>query len=440
MGTRRAELDCPIVKEEITPRSSALDPLRHPQFVSCFTGSLISHSANWMQLLTVPVVVLELTGSQTWLGIAALAGQIPALFFGPVGGIIAERYSRKRIILLSIAVQMLASLVLAAMWWADVMTAPRVLPPLIVWGIGSSLFITAWQSYVPLLVPPSALASAFRLNSVMFTFSRAFGPAIAGLVLARYGPGVALTANALSYLPPLLTVGLSQPRPVQPDPPSNPLRELADALGHARGHPALWIPILTTICLGFFGQSLHPLGAGITETVFEVGKLELGLMISAFGVTAATGSVVIAVVGDRIRRSLMAQVGLFAYALGVLTVGATRSFDVGVVGFAIMGISHVMVAVNITTSMQVHVEERFRARVTSLYLTGLLAAIPVGALIGGAIGDWVGLQVTIRVFGVTLGLYALVALFLLRGLRELDGAGLELSEEASAAEQTSART
>ena len=414
--------------EGTTPRTAALAPLHYPQFVSCFTGSLISHAANWMQLLTVPVVVLELTGSQTWLGIAALAGQIPSLVFGPVGGVIAERYSRKRIILLSIAVQMASSLVLAAMWWTGVMSAPRILPPLIIWGIGSSLFITAWQSYVPLLVPAPALASAYRLNSVMFTFSRAFGPAIAGLVLARYGPGAALTANALSYLASLLTVGLSHPRPVQPGPTSNPLRELVDALRHARGHPALWIPILTTACLGFFGQSLQPLGAGITETIFEVGKLELGLMISTFGVAAAVMSVGIALVGDRIRRSLMAQIGLFAYALGVLTVGATRSFEVGVIGFAIMGLSQVMVSVNVATSMQLHVEERFRARVTALYLTGLLAAIPLGALIGGAIGDWVGLQVTIRGFGIALGLYALVALFFLRGLRQLDGAGLALGE------------
>ena len=121
--------------------------------------------------------------------------------------------------------------------------------------------------------------------------------------------------------------------------------------------------------------------------------------------------------------------GPLRVAAGVLTVGSTRSFDVGLVGFAIMGMSHVLVAVNIATSMQVHVQERFRARVTSLYLTALLAAIPVGAFVGGAIGDWVGLQVAVRGFGIVLAFYALFAAFFLGALRQLDGTGLELEDE-----------
>ncbi len=384
---------------------------------------MISHSANWMQSLTVPVVVLELTGSQTWLGIAAIAGQIPALVFGPVGGLVAERYSRKHIILLSMFVQMLAALTLAAMWWGGLMTAPRVLPVLVVAGVASALFITAWQSFVPLLVPPHALASAYRLNSVQFTFSRALGPAIAGFVLELYGPGVAFLANGLSYLIPLAAVALSRPRAVPPTEPSNPLRELTDGMRKVPTHPALWMPVLTTTCVGLFAQSIQPLNAGIARDVFEVGKIELGLMGAAFGASSLIMSVALALIGDRVRRSAMAQAGLLVYALGLMVVGATTSFQVGLIGYLIMGMSHVMVQVNISTSMQIHVDERFRARVTSIYLTGLIAAIPVGALIGGLIGDWIGLQATVRIFAGMLGLYALITLLFFHGLRPLDGSG-----------------
>jgi MFS family permease len=408
------------VREQKTQRSSALEPLRHRHFVACFAGSLISHSASWMQSLTVPVVILELTGSQTWLGLAAFAGQAPALVFGPLGGIIAERYPRKRILLAAMCVQMLTALALAAMWWGGAMTAERVLPVLLIAGIASTLFITAWQSFVPLLVPEAALASAYRLNSVQFTFSRALGPAIGGFVLEGYGPGAAFLVNGLSYLLPLAAVALSRPRAVPTALVSNPVREFADAVRHATGHPALWIPILTTTWIGLFGQSIQPLNAGIARNVFGVGELELGFMGAAFGTASMIMSVALALIGDRLRRSAMAQLGLAGYALGVLTLGATHSFPTGLVGYFVMGFSQVLVHVNISTSMQVHLDERFRARVTSIYLTGLIAATPVGALLGGAIGDWVGLEVTARLFAAMLALYALVARLCLRGMRPLD--------------------
>ncbi len=409
------------VPRDQNQQSSALEPLRHRHFVACLGGSLISHSANWMQSLTVPVVILELTGSQTWLGLAALAGQAPALLFGPLGGIIAERYPRKRIILIAMCVQMLTALALAAMWWGGAMTAQRVLPVLLVAGIASALFITAWQSFVPLLVPPTALASAYRLNSVQFTFARALGPAIGGFVLEWYGPGVAFLANGLSYLLPLAAVAASRPRPVPPALVSNPVREFADAVRHATGHPALWIPILTTTWIGLFGQSIQPLNAGIARNVFGVGQLELGFMGASFGAGSLIMSLALALIGNRVRRSAMAQLGLAGYVLGVATLGATHSFPIGLVGYFVMGFSQVMVHVNISTSMQVHLDERFRARVTSIYLTGLIAAMPVGALIGGAIGDWVGLEVTARLFAAMLALYALVAWLCFRGMRPLDG-------------------
>jgi MFS family permease len=407
----------------IPDRSAALQPLYHRQFLSCWLGSAVSHSANWMQNLTVPFVVLELTGSQTWLGIAAAAQQAPALFVGLLSGVISERYPRKRVLLVALSLQMLSAWSIFALWSSGGMTAPRILPLLVLHGIAASLYITAWQSYVPLLVPSSALLAAYRLNSVQFTFSRGAGPAVAGLVLEAFGPGAAFGLNAASYVVPLLTIALSRPRAVPPAPRSSALSQIGEGLRYALGRPVLWIPILTATWVGAFAQSLQPLAAGLAKNVFEVGEFELGLMPSAVGVAALIMSILITFIGDRVRRSTTAQFGLFLYALGVLAVGATRDFEMGLLGFAIMGLAHVMVQVSVGTSMQLNVDERFRGRVNSIYLTSLVVAIPVGALIGGAIGDWVGLQTTVRLFAGMMLLYAVFALTGLQRMRALDTHG-----------------
>ena len=109
------------------------------------------------------------------------------------------------------------------------------------------------------------------------------------------------------------------------------------------------------------------------------------------------------------------------YALAVTSIGFSNSYTVGILGYLVMGAAHIMVQVSVSTSMQIHVSEAFRGRVTSLYLTGIMVSVPIGALIGGLIGEGLGLQWTARIFGILLMGYAGFATAGLHGLRLLDG-------------------
>jgi MFS family permease len=398
-----------------------LEPLRHRQFVACWLGSFISHTASWMQTITVPFVVFELTHSAAWLGVAAFVQQIPSVVCGPVGGVLAERYSRRHLVIAAQIVQMSVALALCALWSSGQLTVPRMLPLLVVQGIAGAIYITAWQALVPLLVPQINLAAAYRLNSVMFTSSRALGPALGGVILGAVGPGLAFLINGMTYLVSMSTVSAARPRHVEPAPRTSPFREFRAGLAHALEHPPLWVAILTATTVGAFAQPLTQLAAGLADHVFGVGALRYGMLLAMLGAGAASMSVVLALIGERIPRSRVAQVGLFAYALAILAVGATHSYAVGLMGFLMMGVCHVMVQVSVNTSMQIHVSEAFRGRVTSLYLTGILVSIPVGALGGGLIGEWLGLEWTVRIFGALLGGYALFTHFGLGRLRLLDG-------------------
>jgi len=398
-----------------------LEPLRHRQFVRCWLGAFVSHTASWMQTLTVPFVVFQLTHSPAWLGFTSFLQQIPSVVCGPLGGVLAERYDRRRLVIGAQTVQMAVALALWALYSSDHLTHLRMLPLLVVGGVAGAIYITSWQTLVPLLVPPTSLAAAYRLNSVMFTSTRGIGPALGGLVLAAFGPGVAFLANALSYLVPISTVSMSRPRPVERGPRTSPFGEFRAGLAYALERPQLWIPILTASVVGVFGQSLGQLAAGLADQVFHVGEVKYGMLLAMFGAGASVMSVVLALIGERIPRSQVAQAGLFVYTLAMLAVGAAHSYPVGLAGFLLMGVAHVMVQVSVSTSMQIHTAEAFRGRVTSLYLTGILVAVPVGSLLGGLIGEWFGMQWTPRIFGVLLLGYGVFVWLGLGRLRLLDG-------------------
>jgi MFS family permease len=374
-----------------------------------------------MQTLTVPFVVFQLTQSPAWLGFTTFLQQIPAVVCGPLGGVLAERHDRRRLVMAAQLVQMSIALSFWGLWSTGQLTHLRMLPLLVVGGVAGAIYITAWQTLVPLLVPLSSLAAAYRLNSVMFTSTRGIGPMIGGVVLAAFGPGLAFLVNGLAYLVPLTTVSASEPRRVERGPRSSPLQEFRAGLSYALARPALWVPILTASVVGVLGQSLNQLAAGLADKVFHVGEVKYGMLLGMFGVGGIAMSLLIALIGERIPRSQVAQAGLFIYTLAILAVGAAHSYAVGLAGFLLMGVAHVMVQVSVATSMQIHVSEAFRGRVTSLYLTGILVSVPIGSLIGGVIGEGFGLQWTARIFGVLMLGYGVFGWLGLGRLRILDG-------------------
>jgi MFS family permease len=402
-------------------RRGALEPLRHPQFLSCWLGGTLAHSANWMQSIAVPYLVFEMTGSNTWLGVAALASQAPSLVGAPIGGVLADRYSRRLILILTNAAKAVAALGLLLLWRMKALTPPRIIVLLTVTGFAASVNITCWQSFVAQIVPKSSLAAAFRLNAMQFNLSRAVGPLVAGWVVHALGPGPAFLINALAYVPFTAAVALAHPRRTAPMPRLGALREFREGLAVALRHRGLWIPILTAGLVSMLGQGLHQLMAGLAVDVFQVGAKGFGGMMSSVGAASVIALAVIVFLGDRISRSLLAQVGLFTYAAGMLLVASTSTYAVGLAGFAVTGLAHVMVHVQTTTSLQVKVSDEFRGRVTSLYLTGIIALIPVGALVGGWLGDRVGLPSVVALYGVAVAAYALFSWLRLDRLRPLDG-------------------
>ena len=177
----------------------ALGALRHRDFAFFWSAALISNAANWMQQFTVPFLMYEMTGSNTWVGAAAFTSLIPAAGLAPVAGVLADRYSRQKVMLITLIVHTLACAAFAGLWMTGELTPWRILGLNLIIGLALGIQASSWQALVPLLVPASSLLSAIRLNSAQFTASRAIGPLAGAGLLGLVGAGSIYIANAATY-------------------------------------------------------------------------------------------------------------------------------------------------------------------------------------------------------------------------------------------------
>jgi MFS family permease len=399
----------------------ALAAMRHRDFAIFFSAALLSNTGTWMQTITVPYVLDQLTHSTVWVGIGAFCTFFPATIVGPLAGSLADRYNRRTVLLCSQVVLMASALALWGIWIAGVATPALIVGCVIVGAVGAGITIAAWQAFVPQLVPPEAIISAVRLNGMQFTGARAFGPALAGLVLAQFGPGTAFLANALSFLVVIGALLMISPRAVTVVASvGGVVSHFRDGLRYVRQRAVLTVAVLGALFSSLLGVSMIQLAEPFTRQILHEGAGAYGLLVAAYGAGAITGSVVTIARGDAVRRSTLTLAGFAIFVAAEVTFGLAPAYAVALGGLFGIGLAQVFAMVSCQTAVQVNVDEHYRGRVLSIYVMCFFAGTPIGALVGGIAAEWIGLRATI--VGSAVLLAGTIGLTLLRypGFRVLD--------------------
>ena len=392
------------------PRPSrARRALSYRNYRLFLSGALISNSGVWVQMIALAFVIEKLTDSATWVGLAAMMQTLPAVFLGMVGGALADRFPRRIMLMVTNSVQALIALGFAAMlaWGVDRPLAYIALG--VVNGCANGIQLPAWQAFVSELVPRGALLNAVTLNSAQFNASRAVGPMIGGIVLAIGGPGWCFFTNSLTYVPAVLAMIFIRVPRVAPTDGGRPnvLRDAAAAVRYAADNPGIRLSILIAGVIAFFGQPVIHLVVIFANDVFKVGETQYGILAAATGVGAMLNTPFVAGRGSRVPRSRLVGVGWPLYGIALLGFAMSPYFWLGVVALAILGAAHIATAATLNTVIQLQVEEALRAKVLALYLITLLAGLPLGAQLQGALADLIGPRVAVGGAGVLLAATAL---------------------------------
>lgn len=369
----------------------AVAALRHRDFSLFWWGALVSNIGTWMQNVTIPYVLLTTTGDARWVGVAAFLQFSPSVVLGPVSGSLADRFQRRRVILVTQSMMAVLAFTLWGMWSAGVRSPWALIAIITLGGVVSGLTIPAWQAFVTELVPRDELLNAITLNSAQFNGARAVGPAIGGVILGAFGASWAFLINGVSYVTVLAALLLIRSRPAARDrAEGRTLSQFAEGLRYMRRHTGMLVAVSTVVVVAFLGNPVFQMAAVFAERVFEVDAALYGLLTGALGGGAVIGAVALGAFGGGVPRSRLVGSAIVAYAISLIAFGASPTFAVGVVVIAITGAFFLVVVANLNTSVQLLVPEALRGRVLAVYIMGFTAAYPVGSLVQATLAEQIG--------------------------------------------------
>ncbi len=395
--------------------------LAEPNYRRYFLGQAVSFIGTWMQLVAQAWLVLELTGSATWVGLVIAAQTLPVLLVGPYGGLVADRADKRRLLIgLQLVMGALAG-VLAALTLLDAVRLWHVFLLAASLGATDAFEKPARQAFVIEIVGPASVRNAVSLNSVMVNVARVVGPALAGLIIAAGGIGLCFALNAASYLPiALLLLGMDTRR-LRPAPPQPHERgQVRAGLAYVRREPMLAVPLLMMAVMGCLTYEFPVTLPVLAKETFGGDSRTYGFMTAAMAVGSVVGGLWTAARGRTGITTLVRSSALFGVL--VLATALAPTVELALLLLVGVGAASVSVMARGNATLQLHADPAMRGRVMALWLVAFLGTTPIG----GPLAGWVAASLGPR-WGLVLGALGCAvaagigAWALARGRRRLPG-------------------
>jgi MFS family permease len=377
---------------------------KHRDFTIFWLGALAANTGSWVQNLAVPFVLYQVTKSAFWVGLSAFTQFLPVMLLGPIAGSIADRFERRRVLLVTQSLMALGALALWAAWASDIRTPWVILALVAVSGVFAGINIPSWQSFVNDLVPRSDLLSAVTLNSLQFNAARALGPGIAGILLASLGPSWAFFLNGVSFLFVLGALALVKvrPEPRAVAPTGGFVRQFRRALTYARRQPGILIGMFVAVLVGGLGNPVFQFTVVFAGEVYDVGPIGLSLLNVSLGLGAVAAAPLVSGWDATLSRAKLVRWGLLVYGGAIIAFGAAPVYLIGLLALVVIGGGFLVVISATNTSVQLIVADHMRGRVMAVRIMAFTGAYPVGALVQGWISDAIGPQLTVVGAGTIL--------------------------------------
>jgi predicted MFS family arabinose efflux permease len=376
-----------------------------------WTGAFLSSIGTWTQDVALSWLIHARLGDPFYLGLRAFASDAPLIAFMLVGGAVADRFDRRRVLLLSNTLQMAFAGVLLALYLAGQLGITAILAVAFVTGLTQSQSAPTYQAVITSLVPPAEIPKAVAMNSLQFNLSRFIGPAIAGLLLARGGTATCLAVNVASFVAVIAALArIRFPPASRPAARETLARSLKAGFAQVRGSPLL--ARLTT--LGLAGSFLTfplitylPVVAG---DVLGTGAAGYSLLLSSFGGGAIGGALFTAHRGQVPGRGRALLVAFLVYGLAAVGAVFSGRQKIAMALLLVAGWSLVTAFSTLNSLVQENAPDAFRGRILSIYGLAFRGGMPLGSLLAGLLVGPLGVAPVIGAYSAALVVLA-AALF-----------------------------
>ena len=391
-------------------------------------GACTSSIGTWMQIVAQNWLVLSLTDSPFFLGLDAFLQQLPIMLFTLIGGVLADRYDRRRTLLASQYVQMSTSATLALLMYFHAVQIWHILLLSFITGLAQAFGGPAYQSLVPTLVAKKDLPNAVALNSIQFNVARVIGPTLFGATLVAFrangydepqAMNAAFALNALSFLVVIYTLMALRVKHLAPARSGSMRDEMKIGLSYVRHHSdlvALIVLAAATTFLGFAVLTFLPLFA---QRIFHEGATTYSQLMAWSGAGSIVGALIVAWLGKFPRMGATSLAVQVVYGVLIIAFAMSRVIWLSEVLLFLTGVALMVVFSTVTSLVQLIAPNEMRGRVMSIYMLAFRGGMPLGSLVSGFFATYVGAPVVIAVNGALLIVVAVYFLVRSHGVREI---------------------
>jgi MFS family permease len=391
---------------------SPVAPLRIRRFRALWAASVFSNIGSFLQAAAAAWLMLEMTGSATWVGLMSASTSLPFLALALISGAVADMVERTRVLLYAQTVMGAAAGLMAGITLAGQATPERLLGLGLVMGVAGAFNLPAWQALVPDLVPREMVASAVALNSVSFNAARTVGPVLGGLLVATVGAGYGFGLNALSFL--LVIVVLVVMRRRGTTAPVRDQTPLSTAIALGIRYARYTRPFRRLLLIG----AIFALTSAVVQTVLPNhteslggGSLAYGVLLGSMGIGAIAAAFLRRHVVERMGRHSV-PVTMTAFGLAGIGVGLAPNLTAAALFLVLAGGCWVWTLTTLNTTAQLLSPAWVRGRTMSLYTLAFVGVYPLGSILAGAMADAFGTANAYFVLscgGIALGLASIRA-------------------------------
>ena len=372
--------------------------LKHRNFRLFFVGQLVSLIGTWMQNTAQGWLVYQLTGSKALLGTVAAVGSLPMLLFSVWGGSVADRHSKRTVVLFTQTGMMLTAFGFAALVGSGHIQPWHILVLAALGGVAMAFDMPARQAFMVEMTSREDLMNAVSLNSSIVNGARVVGPAVAGFLMASVGITWCFILNGVSFIAVIAGLLMMRlPQFVPPKEPHSTGRHILEGFKYVAGHRRVRILLLLFGVVGLFGWSYSVLLPAYATDILHVGERSYGVMLSANGFGALVGALTVATWGSRVRPRLLIFGGLWLFAAMLALLAIVRWYPLVLLCLAVGGWGMLLYFSTTNTLIQSSVSHAMRGRVMGIWALVFGGMMPLGGIESGFLSHAVGVPWTISV-------------------------------------------
>jgi MFS family permease len=376
--------------------------LSHRNYRLFFGGQSISLIGTWMQQIAMSWLVYRLTHSAFLLGVVGFTGRIPTFLFAPLAGVLVDRWSRHRLLVITQILSTIQALILAFLVLAGMITVWHIIFLSLFLGFVNAFDVPVRQSFVVDMVEKEEdLGNAIALNSSMATSARLFGPSIAGILIATVGEGMCFLLNGLSFLAVIAALlAMKIPRRKREMQNRQVIQGLKEGFSYAFGFAPIRSLLLLLGLVSLMGmpyQVLMPIFAG---RILHGGPHTLGFLMAASGCGALAGTIYLASRKSVLGLGRIIVISSSLFGIGLITFSLSRVLWLSFLLMSLTGFGMMVQMASTNTVLQTIVEEDKRGRVMSFYAMAFMGMVPFGSLLAGSLANNIGAPYTVMIGGI----------------------------------------